>query len=336
MSHVLAKWGSIIALSVGVTACQTSDSEVEPEESQEKTVESTEIEGEQGEELISELDVPEKVAVQRLATEETINIEAIHTEETDYDKWRWYIRDDEEGEWEPVPDQEDRTFTGEATDDGKELKVVLFDDDDEAYAQSGVLDIVIEDHNHAHSHAHDEESQRIYDGYFEDHEVEDRELSDWEGDWQSVYPYLKEGSLDPVFEHKAEEEGDMTEEEYKEYYNEGYETEVDRIVIEDNTVTFFENGVEYTGDYEYDGYEILTYEAGNRGVRYVFALTGKDDDMPDYIQFSDHNIFSTDSHHFHLYWGDDREELLDEVTNWPTYYPSNMDRDEIVHEMIVH
>ncbi|MFC5711969.1 ZinT family metal-binding protein [Thalassorhabdus alkalitolerans] len=192
------------------------------------------------------------------------------------------------------------------------------------------------DHDHVHDHAHDEDSQRIYDGYFEDEEVEDRDLSDWEGEWESVYPYLQDGDLDEVFEHKAEENEEMTEEEYKEYYEEGYETDVDHIVIEGSIVTFFEDEEEYSGEYTYDGYEILTYEAGNRGVRFIFELTEENEDMPQFIQFSDHNIFPTDSDHFHLYWGDDREELLDNVTNWPTYYPSELDSEDIVHEMISH
>ncbi len=87
------------------------------------------------------------------------------------------------------------------------------------------------DHDHDHSHAHDEETEQIYEGYFEDSQVKDRSLSDWEGDWQSVYPYLHYGTLDEVFSYKAEHKGDMTAEEYKEYYNKGYQTDVDRIVI---------------------------------------------------------------------------------------------------------
>ena len=190
-------------------------------------------------------------------------------------------------------------------------------------------------HNHEHDHSHNEENQQIYDGYFEDGQVENREMSDWEGDWQSVYPYLLSGDLDEVFEHKSED-GEMTEEAYKDYYTVGYKTDVDHILIEDNVVTFFENDKEYSGEYVSDGYEILTYEAGNRGVRFIFKLVDGSEDMPSYIQFSDHNIFPVDSNHFHLYWGDDREQLLEEVTNWPTYYPSHLDADDLVHDMLAH
>ncbi|GEK58310.1 metal-binding protein ZinT [Marinococcus halophilus] len=193
------------------------------------------------------------------------------------------------------------------------------------------------DHSHDHSHSQDAESQRIYNGFFYNDEVEDRPLSDWAGEWQSVYPYLEDGTLDEVFAHKAEEDGEMTQEEYKEYYEEGYQTDVDEITIEeDGTVSFMKDGEEMTGRYASGGHEILEYEAGNRGVRFVFELEEGDEGMPEYIQFSDHSIAPTDAGHYHLYWGDDNGELLEEVENWPTYYPSDMNGEEITHEMIAH
>ncbi|SDI99783.1 metal ABC transporter solute-binding protein, Zn/Mn family [Billgrantia gudaonensis] len=185
----------------------------------------------------------------------------------------------------------------------------------------------------AHDHDHVED---IYAGYFEDSQIEDRALSDWEGDWQSVYPYLQDGTLDEVFAHKAENDDGKTAEEVKAYYETGYRTDVERIVIDGTYVSFYEDGQERTGEYAYDGYEILTYEAGNRGVRYVFELEEGGPDLPAFIQFSDHAIYPTDAHHFHLYWGDDREALLEEVTNWPTYYPSHLDGEGIVREMLAH
>ena len=189
---------------------------------------------------------------------------------------------------------------------------------------------------HNHSHSHDDETEQIYKGYFDDSQVKDRSLSDWEGDWQSVYPYLQDGTLDEVFTYKAEQKGDMTAEEYKEYYNVGYQTDVDRIVMQEDAVTFFKNGEEASGKYTYDGYEILTYDAGNRGVRYIFKRAEEAEGLPQYIQFSDHSIYPTEADHYHLYWGNDREALLDEVVNWPTYYPSEMDGHGIAHEMIAH
>ncbi|MBJ8154089.1 ZinT/AdcA family metal-binding protein [Bacillus cereus] len=191
-------------------------------------------------------------------------------------------------------------------------------------------------HEHDHSHAYDEETKKIYEGYFEDSQVKERSLSDWEGDWQSVYPYLQDGTLDEVFAYKAKHTGKMTAKEYKEYYNEGYQTDVNRIVIQGNIVMFFKSGEEYSGKYIFDGYEILKYDAGNRGVRYIFKLAEKAEGVPQYIQFSDHSIYPNKVSHYHLYWGDDRKALLDEVIHWPTYYPSKMDGHDIAHEMMEH
>lgn len=195
-----------------------------------------------------------------------------------------------------------------------------------------------EDHDHSHAHDHaqqDEQQKQIYKGYFEDSQIAPRPLSDWEGDWQSVYPYLMDGSLAPVMEHKAEH-GDKTAAEYRAYYEIGYETDVDRIEISDNQVTFHEGDTSVQGTYADDGYEVLTYKKGNRGVRFIFRKTEGDEAAPDYIQFSDHRIAPAKADHYHLYWGDDRAALLDEVTNWPTYYPASLTVTQIVTEMTAH
>jgi zinc transport system substrate-binding protein len=190
-------------------------------------------------------------------------------------------------------------------------------------------------HAHSHDHAHSHGDDQVYKGYFEDSQIEARPLSDWAGDWQSVYPYLQDGTLDPVMEHKAEH-GEMSADEYRAYYEIGYETNVDRIVIEGDTVTFFENGAPLEARNESDGYEILTYPKGNRGVRFIFEKTEGDEAAPQYIQFSDHKIAPEAADHYHLYWGDDRAALLEELTNWPTYYPSTLSAEEILREMMAH
>jgi len=191
-----------------------------------------------------------------------------------------------------------------------------------------------DDHNHSHN---DEKQKEIYSGIFEDDEVEDRELSDWKGDWQSVFPYLLDGTLDEVLQKKVETKKDKTFAEYKEYYKVGYETDIERIVIKDNTITFYKNGEGKTGEYKYHGYEILTYESGNRGVRYLFDLVGEADGVPKHVQFSDHSIYPTKAEHYHIYFGDeDHVTLLKELDNWPTYYFSNLSGEEIVEEMNAH
>lgn len=184
---------------------------------------------------------------------------------------------------------------------------------------------------------HDESSHSHETSVFADSEVRDRSLTDWAGSWQSVYPYLLDGTLDEVMEHKAEESDEKSAEDYYDYYKTGYETGVERIIIDGNAMEFFENGSSVKAEYEYKGYEILTYVSGNKGVRYQFEAVGDTGGAPRYIQFSDHLIGPEKAEHFHLYSGDDGfDTLLTELENWPTYYPEGMTGDEIAGDMTGH
>lgn len=192
------------------------------------------------------------------------------------------------------------------------------------------------EHGHAHGHEMTKEQQEIYIGIFKDEQVKDRPLTDWEGDWQSVYPYLQDGTLDEVFEHKAEEDDSKTAKEYKEYYTTGYKTDVTRINIGEKEISFYKGKEKATAEYEYDGKEILKYEAGNRGVRFFFKKVNGDQAAPKFIQFSDHIIAPEKALHYHIYMGDNRAELLKEMEHWPTYYPSDLDGEEVKEEMLAH
>lgn len=222
--------------------------------------------------------------------------------------------------------------TGEIAVEGKPFNIVAVGGTGKSHDHEGEEG---HDHGHSHDHAHDHGDNQIYKGFFEDSQVKERALSDWAGDWQSVYPYLQDGTLDPVMAHKAEH-GEKSADEYKAYYEVGYRTDVERIEIDGDAVTFFEGGKPLKARYASDGYEILKYEAGNRGVRFIFKKTEGDEAAPQYIQFSDHKIAPEASDHYHIYWGNERAALLEEVTNWPTYYPSSLNAKEIVSEMIAH
>ena len=191
--------------------------------------------------------------------------------------------------------------------------------------------VVHEGEGHAHSHG----DPQIYAGYFEDSQIQDRPLADYAGDWQSVFPYLQDGTLDTVWEHKAEH-GTGAADAIRAEYETGYRTDVERITIADDVVTFYRNGRPIEARYAADGRETLTYKKGNRGVRFIFRKTDGDAEAPRFIQFSDHKIAPEKTDHYHLYWGDDRAALLNEVTNWPTYYPSSLSATQIVREMKAH
>ena len=182
-----------------------------------------------------------------------------------------------------------------------------------------------EGHTHGYSH-------------FSDSDVKDRDLTDWSGEWQSVYPYLEKGDLDEVMEKKAES-GDKTAEEYKAYYETGYKTDVEKIVIDgaNGTIEFTKNGVSAKADYEYKGYQIYDYESGSHGVRYFFEAVSGSSDVPKYVQFSDHGIAPGKAEHFHIYAGNESFDVLsEEMENWPTYYPTEMTGSEIAEDMLEH
>lgn len=179
--------------------------------------------------------------------------------------------------------------------------------------------------------------QTIYNGYFKDSQVKDRKLSDYSGEWQSVYPLLGKGTLDQVFDYKAKLKKDKTAAEYKEYYKTGYKTDVDEIKITGKQMDFIVNGKHNKYTYKYAGYEILTYEKGNRGVRFTFETDDPNAGNYKYVQFSDHGIAPEKAAHFHIYFGGESQKALyEELDNWPTYYPVNMTGQEIAQEMLAH
>ena len=92
--------------------------------------------------------------------------------------------------------------------------------------------------NHSHGPALTEVERQASEGIFADKDVQDRALSDWEGVWQSVNPYLLNGDLDPVLEQKAKKPGGKSVEEYRAYYKKGYATDVEQIGIEDDVIEF--------------------------------------------------------------------------------------------------
>ena len=182
-----------------------------------------------------------------------------------------------------------------------------------------------------------EDTKTVQNGYFEDTAVKDRTLSDYAGNWQSVYPFLEDGTLDQVFDYKAKLTGKMTQAEYKAYYTKGYQTDVTKINITDNTMEFVQGGQSKKYTYKYVGKKILTYKKGNRGVRFLFEATDADAGQFKYVQFSDHNIAPVKAEHFHIFFGGTSQEaLFEEMDNWPTYYPDNLSGQEIAQEMLAH
>ncbi|EFH1340922.1 metal-binding protein ZinT, partial [Escherichia coli] len=190
---------------------------------------------------------------------------------------------------------------------------------------------------HSHGKPLTEVEQKAANGVFDDANVQNRTLSDWDGVWQSVYPLLQSGKLDPVFQKKADADKTKTFAEIKDYYHKGYATDIEMIGIEDGIVEFHRNNETTSCKYDYDGYKILTYKSGKKGVRYLFECKDPESKAPKYIQFSDHIIAPRKSSHFHIFMGNDSQQsLLNEMENWPTYYPYQLSSEEVVEEMMSH
>jgi Zn/Cd-binding protein ZinT len=191
--------------------------------------------------------------------------------------------------------------------------------------------------NHSHGAPMTAGEEQAAMGIFKDKNVKDRVLKDWDGLWQSVYPYLLSGELDPVFQKKAEQDKGKTPAEVKAYYRKGYATHVDTIGIEDGVIEFHRGKQVASCKYDYAGHKILTYPSGKKGVRYLFECHDATSKAPKYVQFSDHIIAPRRSSHFHMFIGNiSQQALLEEMDNWPTYYRLNLDAAQIVDEMLHH
>jgi zinc transport system substrate-binding protein len=170
-------------------------------------------------------------------------------------------------------------------------------------------------------------------------DIKDRPLTDWAGDWQSVYPYLLDGTLNPVMEHRAES-GEKTAEEYFAQYKTAYATDVDRLSINRDSITFYRNGVPARAQYVYRGTGVISEDDGSLWVRYKFEARGNPPaGVPQYIMFSDHLHAPAKSEHFHIYSSSESFDALMADTNpvnYPTYYPAAFTKSEIVAEMAGH
>lgn len=191
--------------------------------------------------------------------------------------------------------------------------------------------------HHSHGKPLTALEQKAAEGEFDDKDVKARELSDWDGMWQSIYPYLLSGDLDPVFKKKAEKEKGKTADEIKEYYRKGYITDIDTLGIENGVMEFHTGDKVSSCQYESAGYKILTYASGKKGVRYLFECKDASSSAPKFVQFSDHTIAPRKSAHFHIFMGNTSQEaLLKEMDNWPTYYPYQLSKEQVVDEMLHH
>ena len=183
-----------------------------------------------------------------------------------------------------------------------------------------------------HAHDHSKEVST-----FEDHEVQDRSLSDWAGSWQSAYPFALDGTLDDAFAAMAEE-GEMTADEYKTYYQNGYKTDITNIDIAGDHIAFtYEDGKKVGSDYKYIGYYIQNWSTGTKAAMYRFEAVDRTSGAPVYIEFNDHMIESAAPEHFHIRMSNESfDAIVDPEKSWPTFFPADMTGEELREHMEGH
>ena len=183
-----------------------------------------------------------------------------------------------------------------------------------------------------HAHDHSKEVST-----FEDHEVQDRSLSDWEGSWQSAYPFALDGTLDDAFAAMAEE-GEMTADEYKTYYQKGYKTNITNIDIEGDHIAFtYEDGKKVGSDYKYIGYYIQNWSTGTKAAMYRFEAVDRISGAPICIEFNDHMIESAAPEHFHIRMSNESfDAIVDPEKSWPTFFPADMTGEDLCEHMEGH
>ncbi len=181
-----------------------------------------------------------------------------------------------------------------------------------------------------HDHNHDEEISKD--------DIKDRQISDFAGEWKSLYPYLLNGDLDEYCEHKAEEDEDnsTTKDTYFEKYKASWQCDVNKISISGNKITFtYTDGKKVSAEYTYAGYQPKINDDGEiSSVRYQFKAT--DSKAPKYVQFNDHGHKPGSAEHFHIYFGNDGfDSLMDSKTN-PFFVKNALTSDEILDELMGH
>lgn len=180
-----------------------------------------------------------------------------------------------------------------------------------------------------HDHDHDEE--------FTQEDIEDRTLTDFAGEWVSLWPMMKDGGLDEYCAHKAEEDDDpaTTTETYREKYTKSWECDVKDISVKDNTITFnYLDGKTVSAEYRYAGFATKTSDSGKISVRYQFETDSAD--APKYVQFNDHGHEPGTAEHFHLYFGNDGFDAIMESTTSSYFAPASLDKEGILDMLMGH
>ncbi|MCR4731428.1 MAG: zinc ABC transporter substrate-binding protein [Saccharofermentans sp.] len=185
-----------------------------------------------------------------------------------------------------------------------------------------------EDHDHEHSH---EEEKEITEA-----DIKPREVSEFAGEWQSLYPVLMTGALDEYVKYQAEKKS-ITVEESRAQIEAKWNCGVKTIKIEGNSITlYYDDGTKATGTYEYAGFATKKDDTGKiTSIRHEFLRTSGDG--PKYVMLNDHGHEPADSvEHFHIYFGDNNFDELVTTTSNPFFVDAKLDAKGCLDNVMGH
>ena len=184
------------------------------------------------------------------------------------------------------------------------------------------------EHDHDHAHEHTE---------IKKDDIKDRNLTDFAGNWQSLYPLLKSGDLAEYVKHHAEENKESADEVQKELA-EKWGCDVTAVSIDGTKITFtYADGTKKDGEYKYAGYAPVLADDGDiNAVMYQYeAISGE---SPKYVMFNDHGYQPAKAEHFHIFYGNgtDFDTMKKDFKYTPFFIPEGLNGKEAVEVLEGH
>lgn len=170
---------------------------------------------------------------------------------------------------------------------------------------------------HEHGHDHDEEITEA--------DIKPRAVSEFAGEWQSLYPVLMTGALDEYVEFQAEKKSISVKDsraEIEAKWNCGIKT----IKIKGDEITLiYDNGKKESGSYKYAGFATKKNDQGKiSSIRHKFSLVKGN--SPKYVMLNDHGHEPVKSvEHFHIYFGNNNFDELVTTKSNPFFVDSKLD-----------
>lgn len=152
-------------------------------------------------------------------------------------------------------------------------------------------------------------------------DIEDRSLSAWSGQWQTVELALESGALEAYISQKAQ--GSAADaDDVRAHLAQMWKSAMTYIEITDEGVSF--DGI--YGEYEYIGY--INVQVDSPGVWYGFESSSEG--VPRYIAITDHGRMTGDTPHFHLRYGNGGfDALISLQENAAMFFPADSAGQEI-------